>query len=278
METRNFTEKELNDKTRLKLGLGVVHTESDLFLCGKDLVKCFRYPTKKLMDRKIYTLRCLDDAREEIEEKIPELVLPNEYASLNNEVVGFVMDYINGPTLKELITNDNVSFEKKRDALVKVGELLERLKEVRKSSSDLKGFYVNDLHDCNLIVTKDGNLRVVDIDSCKIDGNGRMVSLYLLQPYYSKMYSLDKYRSRPGVILPNSESDIYCYVMMILKFLTGKNFTSDKEDIFNRSLDKMRSNGLPIELYEAFRRVYQEEPNINPYKELKKINSRFSLK
>ena len=105
-----------------------------------------------------------------------------------------------------------------------------------------------------------------------------MVSFYLLQQYYSKMYSLDKYRSRPGVILPNSESDIYCYVMMILKFLTGKNFTSDKETVFNRSLDKMRSNGLPIELYEAFRRVYQEEPNINPYKELKKINSKFSLK
>jgi hypothetical protein len=92
------------------------------------------------------------------------------------------------------------------------------------------------------------------------------------------MYSLDKYRSRPGVVLPNSESDLYCYVMMILKFLTGKNFTSDKEMSYYRSLDKMRSNGLPDELYEAFKRVYQEEPNINPYKELKKINSKISLK
>ena len=132
----------------------------------------------------------------------------------------------------------------------------------------LNDIYLSDVHDSNFIVNSDnGDLTVVDLDSCKIKGNQSLPSRYLT-PFSLLNNAKSKYqintKGNLGYVTADEESDIYCYVIMILNYLYKGNLDSVSVDEFYEYLNYLEDIGVNQELVDNFGRVVINKPNENP--------------
>lgn len=256
-----------------------LNSESSILYEGKYVIKCFKGVYD--LDNKKIILDILDSKRVYITKYLPEIILPDFYLFIDGSFEGYGMRNYIGRTLEEILSDLDVPFLYKRNCLIKVGEFLEKMKIVRETVPELKDFYLNDLHEGNIIITYDGKVKITDVDSCKIDNSPNFRSLYLCQPYYSRMFKLSKYLKGVDSILANDESDLYCYIMIVLNFLISdkdwQNFRARlrcaKYEKYLSYLEVLIDAGISSELLESLYNVYEEENNINPYRALSKVKS-----
>lgn len=250
------------------------NSESTLYIYNKYLLKIFKQLYN--IERKQYTLNALDENRILIKEDLKEILLPVFSFYVDGIYKGFGMKNIPGVSLDYYLKNPHTPFEQKLNALIKLGLFLEKLDNLRKENSFYQNFFINDLHAGNVIVMPDENIKIVDVDSFRIDNLKRFPSLYLESIHYS-LLKIPKYQKYGDIVDANRESDIYCYIMIILEFITGKNFSGKNFDIFNYYMRELKENNFPIELIEAFKSIFDNEPNINPCHSLKKIKNQIIL-
>lgn len=263
------------------------NTESKIFRYEDYVLKYFNCEVNKYCKDRILTE--LDKCRKDIIEYLPEIVMPEFFFYFNEVFRGYLMKFIDGRTLNSILKDDSVSFDKKREYLIKLGEFLEKLDNVRNVNNELNTLYLNDLHANNVIVTPDSGLRILEPDSMSFKGVDNFPSYYLEVPYGSKLLKLDnKYKIGYNSFLlsedieyeemrPNRESDMYCYIMMVLEFICGKDIHMKGYDVYKSIIKDLRGKGLPVELYEIFMNIYSEESNQNPYRLLKKIENNILL-
>lgn len=263
------------------------NTESKIFRYEDYVLKYFNCEVNKYCKDRILTE--LDKCRKDIIEYLPEIVMPEFFFYFNEVFRGYLMKFIDGRTLNSILKDDSVSFDKKREYLIKLGEFLEKLDNVRNVNNKLNTLYLNDLHANNVIVTLDSGLRILEPDSMSFKGVDNFPAYYLEVPYGSKLLKLDnKYKIGYNSFLlsenieyeemrPNRESDMYCYIMMVLEFICGKDIHMKGYDVYKGIIKDLRGKGLPIELYEIFMNIYSEESNQNPYRLLKKIENSILL-
>jgi hypothetical protein len=216
---------------------------------------------------KLLTINSLIDKKELID--IPKLVFPEKLVIIDNTVVGFTIPLIPSYNLQTLLSSPKLTDTQKIIYLKEVGEILEKMHEARKNNS-ISNFYLNDCHENNFIVgKKDNKVYGVDLDSCSIDNNLPFGSRYLsvfspiyeYQPKYDHKLNL----SAGGSYIPNENTDLFCYNIMILNYLyQGKANYLSLEDFYNY-LDYLYSIGLNHELIDSFARLYSYQNNINPY-------------
>lgn len=277
METMNISKKRFDSLEKYKIPQTVFNTEAELYILPvKNKWESTNKMFKKLyvtngpnFGNKLQTINSLIDLRKEID--MNEIVFPEKIAVVNQQIVGYVMELVNSVNLGVVLNSPNIRPERKVKYLRQIGEILEEMVKVR-SYTNVTDFYLNDLHENNFVVDLiTDEIKVVDIDSCKINGNYTFPSKYLTEKSLINLvrkYEHDKKPICGGVFTPTYDTEIYCYIMIILNTLYGGGIHRISIQDFYNYLDYLSTIGVDVELIINMERVLTNSHNINPYENL----------
>lgn len=280
MKVINISKNRFENLERYQLPASVFNSEAQMYILPiknrwetiNKLLKRLYVTSGPLFGNKLQTINSLIHLQEEID--IPEIVFPEKLAVVNTEIVGYVMELINSVNLETILRSYDIDSKTKIKYLRQIGEILEKMKKVRKYTS-VKDFYLNDLHEHNFIVDLDtDDVRVVDIDSCKINGNNTFGSRYLSPT--SMIANIRKYKLEEnglcgGYLQPTEDTDLYCYIMIILNTLYGGGFNRLNIEEFYNYIEYLHSVGVPLEIIDNFEKIISNGHNENPYELLEEL-------
>lgn len=265
MDVINVSRKDVNDICKLSLHGGSVTGEGDVIRNVFDEKEAFKLLYRKsglYFSNKLYTINALYDMRGELDDAF---VLPSKLLSVDEQVIGFSMPLIKGVPLTDVLDNSEVDINVKVKYLKKVGNILDKMKDFRENHNG-SNFFLNDLHGRNFVVGFDGKLYVVDLDSCRINGNHPFLSKYLSMFSALSGYST-KYQAASlscgGDIIADENSDLYCYAMLFLEFLAKSRINLVSAEEYFGYLEYLKSIGAPVELIDALTKVYSFDDNVN---------------
>jgi len=253
MKALNISKRKFETLQPLPLQKYVLHKESELFIVPKKrnyekhdyLLKKLYRTTGDYFSNKLYTVNSLIDNRDTID--MEELIIPEQLAIVNNSVVGFIMPLVPNENLKTVLKSKNYTPKQKINYLKQVGEILEKVKRVRtyKGTENpiLSDFYLNDIHENNFIINqKTGRVNAVDLDSCRINNNKTFPSKYLRnRKEFEKLQKYQKIENSLGAeIEVNENTELYCYIIMILNFLYRGNVANLEEEKFYDYIKKLK--------------------------------------
>lgn len=278
MDVLNISLEEFNNLKPLELDNHVFSSESMMYILSeKNEIYKQRMLLKKLnnnfgtvFSNKLFTVNELIGKKEII--GIDEFVFPDRLIAVDDNVVGFSIPYINNIDFQTLLYSNEFSNGQKIEYFKQIGKILEEMRIVRECT-DLKDFYLNDIHENNFILNKDTNsINVIDLDSCKINHNLTFAARYLSG--FAPMGSVKKYKfndepiSVGGYYLIDQNTELYCYIVMLLNYLTGTKMTILNIDEFYSYLYYLHSIGVSHELVDKLALIYTERDNENPYEYL----------
>ena len=269
-----MSKKKYNSLCELEFDKSIINTEAKLLIAklrNKDKVFKNLYRTSgPTFANKLVTLELLDTFREILPHSF---VIPDSLCSVQGQIVGFSEDIVEGDVLSTILSNRKVNLETQIHYLKEVGRLLEQLDRIRRNT-ELDSIYINDLHGANFMIEKStGNLRTVDIDSVKIGDNKPFPSKYLspkalfnkVDHRYNIYYKTEDeeqaepskydYKGLFGYIDPDKNSDMYCYIIMILNYLLGQNINKYSLEDFYDYIYYLDKIGIDHNLIEAFYKI-----------------------
>lgn len=271
MEVVNITKNGLKKLKKVSLGYGILNTEADLFIMKTKDKWNIEYKMLKTLfcteganfSNKLFTINELIDNKSVI--NIDELVLPEKLLIVDGQVNGFIMPYIENTNFEEILNDINISNLQKIEYFKQISHILHKMDNLR-NNSDITEFYLNDLHASNFILNKKtGKINVVDLDSCKINGNKPFAAKYLTP--FSPISSMKaKYRVNEeinflGYIIPDKNTDLYCYIMTLMNFLFKGRISSLGRDNYYLYLEYLRSINYPYELLDKLSKIYEYVDN-----------------
>lgn len=272
MEIIKMSNKKFNELEPLSLSNNVYNTEAELYFYQdknkwqneKKVLKKLFLDEGNIFSNKLYTINSLIDNRSVI--NMEELAIPEKLAVVSSKVVGYTMPYVEGTNLADVIFDKNVSHKEKIEYFKQVGEILEKIKNIRKHT-DIDDFYLNDLHESNLIINKETNkINIVDMDSCRINGNKPFATRYLSGQGLRKLpnkYHVNEDNKYLGYIIANEDTDLYCYNIMVLNYLFKGSVNRLTEEEFYTYLQYLERIGIPNELVYCFSKLYLYMDNVN---------------
>lgn len=271
MIIKNFSKKEFDGMEKLSTNK-TVNTEAELYLLLQKenwrkkykLFKKFYNTSGVIFSNKISTINTLIDFKNDINDYINELTIPESFVSINSKVQGYIMDYINGNNLSKLLYNSKISLKEKIEYLKQVGLVLKKMRTLR-NIEDVEDFFLGDLHEDNIIVDEYGKIHIIDMDSCKIGGNLPSPSLYMSRLKRKKCFN-NKYKFNDyctEIINPNEDTDNYCFAMMLLNTLYQDNIASLSLEEFYNYLDYLDYIGIDKNLINIFSNLYTNKKNYN---------------
>ena len=298
MKNINISKRKYENLKKLELPKDVVSTEASFYrmnyLNKMKVFKSLYRVNGALFANKLFTLTMLDEYKEILPDSF---VLPESLCTVEKEVKGFILPYVKGITLESYLKNKKIAIKDQLFYIKKIGELLDQLEHIR-TNSNLDSIYLNDLHASNFIVNpKKKELKVVDLDSCRICDskpfparyltplsllnkapgkkydiyqktsiNENMTSVLKMMEYneYEKYYCKNNnYRDELGYVNSNKESDLYCYVILFLNYLYGSNIGSfDLEEFYNYTYYLIKI-GFDKNLINAINLIVTGAPNEN---------------
>lgn len=286
MEALTISKKKFESLKPLTLQKYILHTEAELYVIPKKekyekedhLLKRLYVTNGDYFSNKLYTINSLLDNEEAID--IEELIMPEQLAIVNNSVVGFIMPLVESENLKTVLKSVEYTTKQKIQYLKQAGEIIEKVKKVRTYKSQeypsLSDFYLNDIHENNFILnSKTGKVNAVDVDSCKINNNKTFPSKYLRRrPEFENLPKYQKIENSLGAqIEANENTEIYCYIIMILNFLFGGAITRLEIEEFYDYLEYLHHLGMPFDIVEIFSNIYTNHENVNPIDALDELES-----
>ena len=269
MEIISMSKNKFDKLEPIILPNGVCNTECDLFH--------FRYGNKhkalkKLyltggnnFGNKLYTIEALSSNADLIPDNF---ILPEYLVAINKRIEAFVMPFIEGVNLSVVLDDISISYEDKIYYLKMVGQILEDMSNTRKFT-ELKDFYIGDLHEDNFMVDLGKRqIFVTDVDSFKIAGNLSFPARYLNKRALLNNVN-GKYRiSRDAHAIANyninENTDLYCYIIVILNYLYGEKINNISICDFYNYLNYLDSLKFDQNLLHCFERIVSNGKNINP--------------
>lgn len=274
MKVMNISKNRFQNLERYQLPSSIFNSEAQMYILPiknkwetiNKILKRLYVTTGPIIGNKLQTINALTDLQGDID--IPEIVFPEKLATVNGEIVGYIMELVESVNLETQLRSYDVDAKTKIKYLKQIGEILEKMKKVRQFT-DIKDFYLNDMHEHNFVVDlKTDNVRVVDIDSCKINGNYTFASRYLSP--MSMIANIGKYKHEKngicgGYLVPTEDTELYCYCIMILNTLYGGNFNRVSLEEFYNYIEYLYSLGTSIELVDMLEKIVSNHHNENPY-------------
>lgn len=269
MQTLSLSKKAFQSLHELDLPKEVFNTEGKIYdfeyKRKAKVLKTLYHLEGQIFANKLYTLEMLNTYKEYLPENF---YIPDTLISVANEVVGYTLPKFDGITLATILNNKNIKPEEKTFYLKQIGLMLEQLKNIRKYTP-LKEFYLNDLHESNFMVNPNNReVITIDLDSCKIASNQPFASRYLtpvsMANYVPEKYIQNTDELASGYIIANEETDLYCYSIMILNYLYGKNLNNLSIDEFYNYLNYLNHLGLNQEMLDIFSNLVVPHHNENP--------------
>lgn len=273
-----ISKKKFEQLNKLELSKEIFNTEGIIYdfeyKGNKKILKSLYTLNGYTFANKLYTIEMLDSNKEYLP---TNFYIPDYLCTLEGKIIGYTIPKIEGINLSTILRNDGVNCKEQIYYLKKIGEILNQLHNIRKYTP-LKNFYINDLHDSNFIVdNKNRELKVIDLDSCKIGSNGSFAARFLTP--VSMINGIAKYKvnedmNSSGYIVPNSDSDLYCYSMIILNYLYGDKINNIGIENFYEYLNYLEAIGINKELIEIFSKLLVDNcNNKNPVNYLDSLTS-----
>ena len=271
MQAISMSQNKYKQLTKMNLPKEVFNTEA--------IIYDFRYKGeekvfKKLLNNmgvnlanKLYTLEMLDVNRKYLPEN---LCIPDYLTIVGGVVEGFTMPKIEGINFSTTLKNKNITIEEKIYYLKKIGELLHQLEQIRKYTP-FNDFYLNDIHESNFIVNPyKKTITAVDLDSSRVCSKANFASRYLtplalLNNVKDKYKIIEDNSSSLGYVEADSNTDLYCYIIMILNYLYGENINNLNLEDFYNYLTYLEEIWINKELIEIFKNIVSNKDNENPY-------------
>lgn len=269
MQIINMSKTKLNSLEPLILPKNVTSTECELFkypYYGKEkLLKKLHRTDGIIFANKLYTIGALNANKDSMPSNF---VLPESLVSINKKIEAFTMKYIKGINLSVILNNPDIIYEEKIHYLKSIGRILEQMQNIRKYTN-LNNFYLGDIHEDNFLVERDKQeIYIVDLDSCKIAGNKSFPGRYLTNSSLIK-YNNTKYQTLSQTddladYKIDENTDIYCYIIMILNYLYDGRVDRLSLDKFYDFINYLEDIKVNIELIECFNKIVVGGNNINP--------------
>lgn len=270
MYIKNLRMRQLRKLRELPLEPGVLNTEAYMLVLNRKYSsdkkeRVFKYldalEDKDIMSKKLYTITTLDTLDEYKE--IEDLIIPDSIIYVDGNIAGFACPIIyNHRNLGIIINNPNVPLDIKLSYLKQMGDIIDKVQRV--DNSEIK-FQFGDLNEFNFIIDKNNQVKAIDLDSAYL-GVGEPLSMayYLLKNQYIKSIP-EKYKSsKKGIVIPNDNTDLYCYNMILLNALSKENLYRKDINTYYEYLDYIKHLSLPSDLLESFNNIYIPKDNINP--------------
>lgn len=281
MERLDLTSEELEQLDSLNLKSYIINTESKFYLYNNKLLKIYLeyfYNDYKNMEIRFNIINDLVKFLKEI--NIHELVTPEKLITINGKFAGILIPRIYGKNVSAIINSTNVPLNIKIEILKQIGIILEKIKNI---DSKYNAAFA-DVHGDNFMVSGINYQNLSDKSNIKtfgIDTEGMKFFNHTGNSNYyfgdnANLDNLDKYEANyAGLIIPSTNTDIFCYVNMILEFIAKDNeFHLKNIDEFKRYLDYLDKLDFDGKLLEAFASIYKEDtPNISPLPYLDTINN-----
>lgn len=269
MQIINMSKTKLNSLEPLILPKNVTSTECELFkypYYGKEkLLKKLHRTDGIIFANKLYTIEALNANKDSMPSNF---VLPESLVSINKKIEAFTMKYIKGINLSVILNNPDITYEEKIHYLKSIGRILEQMQNIRKYTN-LNNFYLGDIHEDNFLVKRDKQeIYIVVLDSCKIAGNKSFPGRYLTNSSLIK-YNNTKYQTLSQTddladYKIDENTDIYCYIIMILNYLYDGRVDRLSLDKFYDFINYLEDIKVNIELIECFNKIVVGGNNINP--------------
>lgn len=195
-------------------------------------------------------------------------VIPEFLVKVDENIKYFAMDYVYGNNLRGVLKDKDISLKNKKKYLKRIGTILKQMDDIR-CNSELRNFYLADIHEDNFIVDKRGVLHTIDLDGGKFSGDNNPVVKYLspmslLSKSNNSKYKLDMSNPYFASYIIDRNTDIYCYNIIVLNYLYNGKINNVSIDEFYRFLNKMNDIGIDKELLGSFDRLFSDGDNINP--------------
>lgn len=274
-----MSKTKLNSLEPLILPKDVTSTECELFkynYYGKEKLLKKLYRTNGIIfANKLYTIEALNSNKDNIPSNF---IVPEVLVSINKQIEAFTMKYIKGTNLSIILNEPTITYEEKINYLKSIGNILEQMKNIRKYT-ELKDFYIGDIHEDNFLVdTEKQEIFVADLDSCKIADNksfpGRYLTTTSLLRYNEIKYLLLDEPDRIADYKVTEETDIYCYIIMILNYLYDGRVDRLSIEEFYRFINYLDDIEVNKELIESFEKIVVGTPNVNPVNYLDTLSSK----
>lgn len=252
---------------------GTLESESDLYYVPgnkKEIIKVYKnYKDQEYVYEKMHVLDNLIKYTTEID--FPELLVANKMLKVNDLFMGPIFPVIEGYTTKIYFYTFYSPVKVKIEILRKIGMLLEKIKEtnpkynaafadVHMDNFMIVGFPSNTTH-----FSPNFKLMACDTDSMKLLDSPGVTGLYLADA--DKFIDYEKYPlDEDYMVMPSTNTDIYCYIMMILELVAKSNYVSClNEDEYYRYLDFLDNLGFDANLLNSFASIYDDTTdNISP--------------
>ena len=269
----------------LRLPRGILNTEALMLILNKKyktsdgkrmLLKYIdAQDDEEVMNRKTRVLSYLIHSPYQ---ELEELIIHDHSVFVDSKHAGFAMPLISRHTnLGKLINDPKVSFDTKKEYLIELGNLIDK---VRRIESKHKMFFA-DLNEFNFVIDSNKRLRAIDLDSSYIEGidiTPPDMAYYLLKNHYLSSLPKKYPTTKEGVIIPNENSDLYCYNMIVLNALSGERMFKIDIEIYYQYLRYLEQIGVQEELIDTFRAIYQPRNNSNPRSLLEDLPENIEVK
>lgn len=244
-------------------------------------LKIVNYFNRKMVIKKIDPIRC-----DEVISKVlflnryknlmpSNFVIPEFLVLLDNKDLYMAIDYINGNNLGDALKDKNINIRDKKIYLSYIGNTLEEMRHMRENPL-LSDFCLGDLHEDNFIVSNK-KLYTIDLDDIKIDSISPIVSYLQVGSLFSYLhtdkYIIEDYNPYFVKYKVDYNTDMYCYIMVILNFLYGDNVNNMNINDFYCYLDYLYKIGIDSSLLECFNSISSSDDNINPMNYIDSLTS-----
>lgn len=267
MEVIKLSKYKLKNLVQVKLSRNVLATEAKIYYYPEknkwnSEMKALKFFYTELDYGKVRNIDSLTQKKEELE-KVEEFILPEKMIIYEDNYRGFTMPFIENVNLADLLKFKDLDYISKINYLKRVGEVLEKLEKLKKGNEKLANFALGDLHEANILVeNKTGDIKVADLDSSY---NGIYPAVAKNLYYNDNFLNLtNKYRFQDNGIIADSNTDLYCYYIMILNFFYGSNVARLDTNTYYYYLEYLKKIGTPIEFVDACSKLYTNQDNINP--------------
>ena len=228
----------------------------------RKLIKILRDLNNRYTRGGLENIKVLNQHIDILAKEFPELVLPEKLVIVDKELCGYTMQYIKGMPLNIYLQAPNISFKEKIYILKSIGIFLEKLSYFK---SPFGPIVLGDLHEENILVDEDGKIKIIDLNGIFLESSEIPNCKYLIADngfYFNKpKYIVDI----TGDVVPNQNTDILCYCMIIMNFITKSEFYKLRDYQINEYLKYMKTINFPIEFTSCIAKLYSRENNTNPY-------------
>ena len=276
MKNLDLTSEEFSNLEPFRVMEGTIEKESSMYHLPDEnkIIKAYNNS-----DDKYYLMRKLRAIRNLLEytskTDMPELLTPHGFLTVDNQVIGAIYPIIDAYTARTYLYSEYINMELKVEILKKIGTLLEKIKNSHpKYNAAFSDVHIDNFLIEDIIVDENKNINDISLVACDTDSM-RILDSKGNPSYYlcdvEKLGEIGKYRPDcEGNIIPDFNSDLYCYNMILLDFISKSNYVYCLGvDEYNRYIDYLDKINVDPNILSAFESVYRYDmDNLSPLEHL----------